>query len=103
MLSVPGRTGPPVLWLRRTDDVIVSDHCLYDLAYLGSIGAIPGWPGEQAWPPQPMLAQTRAVLTGYAVAGGQYREAVIEDAGHGPHLDQPEQFLAELTTHLSSG
>src|SRR5262252_8972691 len=60
---------PPVLWLRGTDDVIVSDHSLYDLAYLGSVGAIPGWPGEQTWPPQPMLAQTRAVLDGYAAAG----------------------------------
>ncbi len=88
---------PPVLWIRGADDVIVSDTSLYDLAYLGSLGVIPGWPGDQTWPPQPMLAQTRAVLNGYAVAGGQYREAVIEDAGHGPHLDQPEQFLAELT------
>jgi hypothetical protein len=91
---------PPVLWVRGADDVIVSDTSLYDLAYLGSLGAIPGWPGEQTWPPQPMVAQTRAVLNGYAVAGGRYREAVIEDAGHGPHLDQPEQFLAELTEHL---
>jgi pimeloyl-ACP methyl ester carboxylesterase len=48
-----------------------------------------------------MVAQTRAVLNGYAVAGGRYREAVIEDAGHGPHLDQPERFLAELTSHLA--
>ena len=92
---------PPVLWVRGADDVIVSDTSLYDLAYLGSLGAIPGWPGEQTWPPQPMVAQTRAVLNGYAVAGGRYREAVIEDAGHGPHLDQPEQFLAELTEHLA--
>ncbi len=37
---------PPVLWLRGADDVIVSDTSLYDLGYLGSIGAIPGWPGE---------------------------------------------------------
>ena len=92
---------PPVLWLRGADDVIVSDTSLYDLAYLGSLGAIPGWPGEQTWPPQPMVAQTRAVLNGYAVAGGRYREVVIEDAGHGPHLDQPELFLAELTDHLA--
>jgi len=91
---------PPVLWLRGTDDVIVSDHSLYDLAYLGSIGAIPGWPGEQAWPPQPMLAQTRAVLDGYAAAGGHYREVAIEDSGHGPHLDQAERFLAELREQL---
>ena len=93
---------PPVLWIRGANDVIVSDTSLYDLAYLGSLGAIPGWPGEQTWPPQPMVAQTRAVLNGYAVAGGRYREAVIEDAGHGPHLDQPEQFLAELTEHLGA-
>ena len=92
---------PPVLWVRGANDVIVSDTSLYDLAYLGSLGAIPGWPGEQTWPPQPMVAQTRAVLNGYAVAGGRYREAVIEDAGHGPHLDQPGQFLAELTEHLA--
>ena len=93
---------PPVLWLHGADDVIVSDTSLYDLAYLGSIGAIPGWPGEQTWPPQPMVAQTRTVLNGYAVAGGRYREVVIEDAGHGPHLDQPERFLAELTDHLAA-
>ena len=92
---------PPVLWIRGADDVIVSDTSLYDLAYLGSLGAIPGWPGEQTWPPQPMVAQTRAVLNGYAVAGGRFREAVIEDAGHGPHLDQPERFLAELAGHLA--
>jgi pimeloyl-ACP methyl ester carboxylesterase len=97
----PVQPKPPVLWLRGADDVIVSDHSLYDLAYLGSIGAIPGWPGEESWPPQPMLAQTRAVLGGYAAAGGRYREAVIEDSGHGPHLDQPERFLAELCEHLS--
>ena len=92
---------PPVLWLRGADDVIVSDTSLYDLAYLGSIGAIPGWPGAEAWPPQPMVAQTRAVLDGYAAAGGRYREVVIDDAGHGPHLEQPQRFLAELQRHLS--
>jgi pimeloyl-ACP methyl ester carboxylesterase len=49
-----------------------------------------------------MVAQTRAVLDGYAAAGGRYREVVIDDAGHGPHLEQPERFLAELGQHLSS-
>jgi pimeloyl-ACP methyl ester carboxylesterase len=91
---------PPILWLRGADDVIVSDTSLYDLAYLGSIGAIPGWPGPDAWPPQPMIAQTRAVLDGYAAAGGRYTEAVIDDSGHGPHLDQPARFLAALLAHL---
>ena len=94
---------PPVLWLRGADDVIVSDTSLYDLAYLGSLGVIPGWPGEQTWPPQPMVAQTRAVLRGYAAAGGRFREVVIDDSGHGPHLDQPERFGAELRDHLAAG
>jgi pimeloyl-ACP methyl ester carboxylesterase len=92
---------PPVLWLRGADDVIVSDTSLYDLAYLGSIGAVPGWPGTETWPPQPMLAQTRALLDEYAAAGGRYREAVLEDSGHGPHLDQPELFGAALSEHLA--
>jgi pimeloyl-ACP methyl ester carboxylesterase len=93
---------PPILWLRGADDVIVSDTSLYDLAYLGSIGAIPGWPGPDAWPPQPMIAQTRAVLDSYRSEGGRYREAVIADSGHGPHLDQPDRFLAALVDHLSA-
>jgi pimeloyl-ACP methyl ester carboxylesterase len=92
---------PPVLWVRGADDVIVSDTSLYDLGYLGSIGAVPGWPGLDAWPPQPMVAQTRALLDRYAAAGGRYQETVLEDSGHGPHLDQPEQFLAALTQHLA--
>ncbi|HEY6493998.1 MAG TPA: alpha/beta hydrolase [Trebonia sp.] len=92
---------PPLLWVRGTDDLIVSDTSLYDLGYLGSIGAIPGWPGQDAWPSQPMVAQTRALLDGYAAAGGRYREAVIEDSGHGPHLDQAATFMATLTEHLA--
>jgi pimeloyl-ACP methyl ester carboxylesterase len=92
---------PPILWVRGTDDVIVSDTSLYDLAYLGSLGAIPGWPGADAWPPQPMVSQTRFVLDAYAAAGGRYREVAIEDSGHGPHLDQPEKFRVALADHLA--
>jgi pimeloyl-ACP methyl ester carboxylesterase len=93
---------PPVLWIRGADDVIISDTSLYDLAYLGSIGAIPGWPGEEVCPPQPMVAQTRTVLDGYEKSGGRYTETVIPDSGHAPHLDHPEQFRAALLTHLAS-
>ena len=93
---------PPILWLRGADDVIVSDTSLYDLAHLGSLGVIPGWPGSGTWPPQPMVAQTRTMLESYTQAGGRYREAVIQDSGHGPHLDQPEQFRATLLAHLAA-
>jgi pimeloyl-ACP methyl ester carboxylesterase len=92
---------PPILWVRGVDDVIVSDTSLYDLAYLGSLGAVPGWPGAEAWPPQPMVGQTRFVLDGYAAAGGRYREVALQDSGHGPHLDQAEQFRAALLEQLA--
>lgn len=93
---------PPVLWIRGADDLIVSDTSLYDFGYLGSIGAVPGWPGATEWPPQPMIGQTRAVLDGYAAAGGRYREVVLADSGHGPHLDRPAEYLAALVEHLDA-
>ena len=51
----PGRgpaqaAGAVAAWRGRRDGV---GHLAVDLAYLGSLGAVPGWPGEQAWPPQP--------------------------------------------------
>jgi len=48
-----------------------------------------------------MVAQTRALLDDYAAHGGRYHEAVIPDSGHGPHLDQPGQFLTALIQHLA--
>ncbi|HEV7658141.1 MAG TPA: alpha/beta hydrolase [Mycobacteriales bacterium] len=92
---------PPVLWIRGTGDVIVSDTSLYDLAHLGALGVVPGWPGPEAYPAQPMVGQTRAVLAAYAAAGGEYREVALEDSGHGPHLDQPAAFRGALLTHLT--
>ncbi|WP_433115109.1 alpha/beta fold hydrolase [Micromonospora sp. CA-246542] len=87
---------PPVTWVRGDADVIVSDTSLLDLAYLGSLGVVPGWPGAEACPPQPMVGQTRAVLERYAAAGGAYREVVLPGCGHSPHLERPGEFVAEL-------
>ena len=83
---------PPVLWVRGTDDQIVADAALFDLAVLGQLGAVPGWPGPEAHPPQPMIAQTRAVLDAYAAAGGRYREEAIPDCGHTPHVERADRF-----------
>lgn len=91
---------PPILWIRGADDVIVSDTSLYDLAFLGSLGVVPGWPGAETWPPQPMLTQMRFVLDDYASSGGRYREVVVADSGHSPHLDQADRFVAELLETL---
>ncbi len=87
---------PPVTWIRGDADVIVSDTSLFDLAQLGALGVVPGWPGPDECPPQPMVGQTRAVLDRYAAAGGSYREVTLPGCGHSPHLERPTEFLAEL-------
>jgi pimeloyl-ACP methyl ester carboxylesterase len=92
---------PPVLWVRGEHDAIVSDAAALDLAVLGGAGVVPGWPGAQAYPVQPMVSQTRAVLDAYAAGGGRYREVVL-DAGHSPHVERPEEFAAALHAHLAA-
>lgn len=94
---------PPIAWIRGADDQIVSDASMFDLANLGALGAVPGWPGAETHPPQPMIAQTRVVLDTYAASGGTYREVVITDCGHTPHLEKPAEFLAALREILDKG
>ncbi|WP_273842722.1 alpha/beta hydrolase [Rubrobacter calidifluminis] len=83
---------PPVLWVRGADDVIVSDESLLDFGTLGRLGAVPDWPGEEVYPPQPMVSQMRVLLENYAAVGGSFREEVIEDCGHSPHVEKPDVF-----------
>ncbi|MBZ5708936.1 alpha/beta hydrolase [Nannocystis pusilla] len=87
---------PPVLWIRGADDQIVSDTSLFDFGFLGKLGAVPGWPGDDVAPPQPMVGQMRAVLDDYAAAGGRYHEEVFAECGHSPHIEQPERFLTAV-------
>jgi pimeloyl-ACP methyl ester carboxylesterase len=101
--NVSGITGldskPPILWVHGADDVIVSDTSLFDLNFLGQLGAVPGWPGAEIAPPQPMVTQTRAVLDAY----GNYEEIVYENCGHSAHLEHPEEFRSALSAHLKEG
>jgi pimeloyl-ACP methyl ester carboxylesterase len=83
---------PPILWVHGDADQIVSDTSLFDFGFLGQIGAVPGWPGAAICPPQPMVSQTRSVLTTYANQGGDYHEVVLEDCGHSPHIEKPDVF-----------
>jgi pimeloyl-ACP methyl ester carboxylesterase len=92
---------PPVLWLRGADDQIVSDTSLFDLNFLGQLGAVPGWPGAETHPPQPMVGQTRAVLEAYQQHGGEYQEIVLKECGHTPYLEHPEAFNAAFHKLLS--
>lgn len=85
--------APPVTWVRGTLDLIVSDTSMLDLGHLGALGAVPGWPGDDTYPAQPMVGQMRAVLERYVANGGSYDEVVLEGVGHSPHLEAPERFL----------
>lgn len=90
---------PPVLWIRGDQDQIVSDTSMFDLAMLGKLGVVPGYPGEDVCPPQPMVSQLRAVL---AAGGGQVTETVYEQCGHSPHLEQPERFASDVRAFLQA-
>jgi pimeloyl-ACP methyl ester carboxylesterase len=93
---------PDVLWIRGAEDAIVSDTSLLDFGYLGQLDVVPGWPGEEVYPPQPMVSQIRAVLDEYAAGGGGYREEVIPDCGHTPHVEKPEEFRRLLFNFLAA-
>ena len=92
---------PPVLWVHGTQDAIVGDESFFDLNTLGKHGVVPGWPGEEVAPPQPMVTQTRDVLEAYAQAGGAYREVALEGVGHSAHLERPEEFRTALLAHIA--
>lgn len=94
--------GPDVLWVRGDSDSIVSDTSFLDFGTLGRLDYVEGWPGEEVFPPQPMVSQTRAVLDEYAAQGGGYREEVIPDCGHTPHVEKPEEFRRLLFNFLEA-
>jgi pimeloyl-ACP methyl ester carboxylesterase len=94
---------PPILWLRGGDDRLVGDRALSDCGVLGELGLIPGWPGVQVFPAQPMVSQTRAVLERYRERGGAVREVVFEGCGHGPHIERPQRWIELLRGVLRGG
>lgn len=93
---------PPVLWVRGDADQIVSDTSFFDAGFLGQAGELPDWPGEDAYPPQPMNDQTRDVLDAYADNGGTYTEETFTDVGHSPHIERPERFRSVLLDFLTT-
>ncbi len=91
---------PPILWLRGDSDQVISDMSMFDLATFGKLGVIPGWPGNDVCPPQPMIAQTRHVLENFAASGGSVQEVVIEDCGHTPFVEKADEFNRALHAFL---
>ena len=86
---------PPVLWVRGDSDLFVSDTSTGDFGFLGQCGYVPGWPGAEVHPPQPMVSQTRYVLDKYQANGGAYTETVLPGS-HGCQLESPEAFVSAV-------
>jgi pimeloyl-ACP methyl ester carboxylesterase len=83
---------PPILWTHGSADIVVADGSAWEMGSLGAAGVVPGWPGAHVYPPQPMVAQIRDVLTAYEQAGGRVRMEMFEGSGHAPHLDASQRW-----------
>ncbi len=93
---------PPVLWTHGTADVVVADGSLVEMGLLGQIGAVPGWPGPDVFPPQPMVTQIRTLLEQYRQGGGTVIMQMLEGSGHFPPLDAAQRFRRVFLDHLSA-
>lgn len=91
---------PPTCWMRGFHDQIVSDQSLFDLGTLGQMGLIEQYPGEEIYPSQPMVSQTRAMLKHLQKQGGYFKEIVFEESGHSPFLEEKERFVIELSSFI---
>ncbi|MDJ0924219.1 MAG: alpha/beta hydrolase [Acidimicrobiia bacterium] len=94
---------PRVLWVRGAQDLTVSNTAAADPGTWGPMGLVPGFPGAEAYPQQPMLDQIRKVLDDYTAAGGSYSEIVIDDCGHVPFIEKPEEFDKVFHAQIASG
>lgn len=94
--------GPAVLWTYGDADIVIADGSLLEAGSLGAAGLIPGWPGPDAFPPQQMVTQTRAVLDRYRDRGGRVEVEVFPGSGHTPFVDAADAWLARFVAFLDS-
>jgi pimeloyl-ACP methyl ester carboxylesterase len=83
---------PPILWTHGSADIVVADGSAWEMGTLGKLGFVPGWPGEEVFPPQPMVTQIRAVLEKYRERGGRVEIEMFEGSGHGPLFDAADRW-----------
>jgi pimeloyl-ACP methyl ester carboxylesterase len=93
---------PPILWTHGTADIVVADGSAWEMGTLGKMGAVPGWPGEDIFPPQAMVTQIRNVLNSYKEKGGRVQIEMFEGSGHGPLFDAAEKWSATFFKFLAS-
>ena len=93
---------PPILWTHGSADIVIADGSAWEMGTLGKMGAVPGWPGEEVFPPQPMVSQIRTVLERYRDAGGRVQIEFFEGSGHCPAIDAAERWTALFFAFLDS-
>jgi pimeloyl-ACP methyl ester carboxylesterase len=93
---------PPILWTHGTADIIVADGAAWEMGALGQVGHVADWPGEEVFPPQPMIAQIRDVLERYRDAGGRVEMQLFEGSGHFPPIDARERWSEVFFGFLDS-
>ena len=90
----------PILWIYGADDLAVSNTAASDPGTWGPTGRLPGYPGPEAYPPQPMMDQIRKMLDDYSGRGGSYEEVAIADCGHVPFITHPDEFNRAFHAYL---
>ena len=93
---------PPILWTHGTADIVIQDGSAWEMGTLGKMGVIPGWPGEDVFPPQPMVSQIRDVLERYRARGGRVEMEMFEGSGHGPLFDAADRWSKTFFGFLAS-
>jgi pimeloyl-ACP methyl ester carboxylesterase len=93
---------PPVLWTHGTADIVVADGSPWEMGTLGQLGVVPGWPGAEAFGPQPMVTQIRTVLEEYERRGGRVQMSMYEGSGHFPPIDAADRWSAEFFGFLEA-
>ncbi len=90
-----------VLWIYGAEDVAISNSAASDPGSWGPTGLLPGYPGAEEYPPQPMMDQIRTVLDDYTTRGGAYEEAAVDGSGHVPFISHPDDFNPVFHSHLT--
>ncbi len=91
---------PPLLWVQGKDDNIISDQSYSDPGFQGKLGLRDGWPGEDHFPPQPMISQIEQVLKTYQTKGGTVITKWVDDCGHTPFLEHPTITGQTVLKHI---
>jgi hypothetical protein len=82
--------------------VAVSNSAASDPGTWGPQGLLPGFPGVDEYPPQPMMEQIRKLLEDYTEAGGSFHEVAVQGCGHVPFISHQDEFNRVFHCYLES-